>query len=374
MVFSSCDENNSKNEVKPDETEAIVYVKDNMLVFQDYAHINSEIAKFNKLSINDKRKWLKSYGVETYGQVFRDVMEKEDSISNYYSNLPEEDQKYFLSQPQVYSELYKQTLDKGIIKVVRTSDNEYFDLNLVNKKYADFLNLNGRLVIGKDIISVSECEEKIFIDAIANLSEIDYSKLKSLTLKESNTLKSVNDNESDWSQTSSPIYYDKNFLGKNTKKVWAEIEGSSRLIPSLYSEYNDETSYWAKNLTCTFELKAYAQSRNFWGNFVFGNWSTEVIFDAEWSYWYAYQFPGSLDQITCYDDFPSYSCTPNPDYVCPTSPYYEVGMGNGYIQPLSPDGSWQKNGEAYFVRPINISTYDINIWIDGKKFEFHIHR
>jgi hypothetical protein len=66
----------------------------------------------------------------------------------------------------------------GIIQEIKADDNEYFDLNLSDKKYADFLNLDGKVMIGNDIMSINECEKKIYINA--NLFESLRTKQKFL--------------------------------------------------------------------------------------------------------------------------------------------------------------------------------------------------
>lgn len=377
MIFTACNTNgideDEQDQTNTNEAEAVVYVKDNMFVFKDYEHINRELAKFSRLSNAEKNKWLKGYGIKTYGQVFRQVIDQEDSISNYYSSLPEEEQAYYLSQPQVFSDCYKKALNDGIITMVKSGDDEYFDLNLIDKKYADFLNLNGRLIVGMDIISVNSCEEKVFIKALDSSSLSDFSKFKSVTIKEKsdtdNNLKSEIIN--DWSQISAIYPYDKNIFGNYTKRVWAEIEGWSKLVPSIY-ENSGESDCYAKILDCTFELKAYAQSKNFWGKWVFGNWSTYVTFDAEWHYRYQMQLvPNNNKFETYYDDFGTYSCTPNSYYPCPTSPFYEERTGNGCITPLSPDGVFYLfNSTAYYTSPIDVYYYNIHITVGPKTFDF----
>jgi hypothetical protein len=384
MIFSSCNDNgdgdNNKNELNTQKEVAMVFAKDNMLVFQNYEHINMELAKLNRLSDNDKDSWLNMHGVKTYGQVFRKVIEQEDSISNYYSSLPDEQQKYFLKQPQIFSEIYKKALNDGIIEIVKNGNNEYFDLNLIDKKYADFLNLSGMLIIGQDILSISGCEEKVFLGALKNSTKIDLSNLNASIIREKDSaVKSKSSSEYDWSRVSRPEFYDPNFFGVNRKKVWAEIEAHS----NLHVIFSDETDDCARYVYCVFQLKAHAQSINFWGNYVYSSFAPKVIFDAKWEYshrsW-AVDYDPSDNRLCGFytssegkNDFPSYSCYPNPNYSCPTSPFYEVRYGNGCITPLTPEGIIPYNfgrGGLWWSRPIDIYNTDIKVIIDGKSFNF----
>jgi hypothetical protein len=357
-----------------------------MFVFQDYAHINKTMIDFERLSEKEKKDWYKKYGIQTYGQLFSEVIKQEDSISTYYSSLPEEQQRYLLTQPQVFSEVYKRALKKGIIKVVKEEDNEYFDLNLVDKKYANFLNLEGKVIIGNDLLSIDECEEKVYPNAIVGSSTIDISRLKPAILKtnaESNQKLKTYD-PYNWSKISKKKTFPigQSFYYWNNKKVWAEIEGSSHLM--LYFE--EESSSCARSVYCIFDLKAYAQQKNFWGNYVFGNWSTNISFDATWEYEHASwneDDPALHDQCLCgYDswdittgtnNFPAYSCSPNPAYMCPTSPYHETAVGNGCIRPITPEGIIPYSfgdGGFWWARPIIVYNADITITIYSYVFHF----
>jgi hypothetical protein len=281
VIFTSCSEKNIE-EMPANKTKVDVYVVNNMFAFQDSSHINRTIASFNKLSEKEKEEWYENYGIETYGHIFRKVIQQEDSISNYYFNLPEDKQMYFRSLPQVHSDQYKYALNKGVVKVVKTDDNEYFDINLIDRKYADFLNLDGKVIIGNNIISINECEEKVYFDAINCSSPIDLSKFENVTIRTSESLKKElkSGDPYNWSSTSTPRYYDKNFLGNYTKKTWAEIDGSSHLRIA----FTDESSTCSRSVYCIFDLKSYAQKMNFWGNYVFTNWTPTVIFNGTWSY------------------------------------------------------------------------------------------
>jgi hypothetical protein len=120
---------------------------------------------YKQLSKSEKNKWNKKNGIETYGNIFSEVIDTEDSISDYYMSLPIEEQEYYLTQPQVHSEIYEKSLNDGLIKVVSEDNNEYFDINLVDKVYADFVNLKGELMIGDDIYIIDGCEKKIYVGA-----------------------------------------------------------------------------------------------------------------------------------------------------------------------------------------------------------------
>ncbi|MBN2348180.1 MAG: hypothetical protein JXJ22_05045, partial [Bacteroidales bacterium] len=352
-----------------------VYAENNMFVFQSYDHINKMISTVNSLNLNDKIKWFEKYGVETYGQVFYKVIQNEDSISDYYFSLPESEQHFYRSQPQVHSEIYKNALERGIIKEVISDGNKYFDINLVDKKYADFLNLGGKLIIGDNVISVDESEEKVYLDC-NNLFNNDYINEEFILLKSkvnsTNNLKSSD--PYDWSEVKSAIYYAPNIFGTKMKKVWAEIEGSSHL-------YEGGAAYsTCSNLVyCDFILKAYAQKRNFWGNFIYtSSFRPAIELEGYYTYKHAswnYDDPALNDECLCgyYSTNISYGYNDlNSSY--PSSPVdIEVSANNWIQQPVSPDGVHHftdGSGGYWWARPIMVYNANITITIDGYSFTF----
>jgi hypothetical protein len=372
------------NLISDKEVKENVKVKDGMYVFEDYKHLRKTSILYKHLSKEEKNKWNNEYGVETYGTVFSKVISAEDSISDFYMSLPLEKQKDILKQPQVHSEIYKNSLKKGLIKKVSDDNNEYFDINLVEKVFSDFINLKGEFMIGDDLYIIDGCEKKVFLDVAfedVNVANAEMIVLK--TMNERNPMFKSADNVNDWSQVSEVKYYDKNWRGKYKKKVWAEIEGVSYLSEWMDGRTSDCSDY----VHCDFILKAYARKRNFWGNYVIsGNFWPKVEFSGTWDYtsthWADDNNPAKPDYCLCgyynkvvhHGGFPEYSCYPNENYMCETSPLDYTDYGNGYELPVAPHGHFRYddifNWPYWWARPIDVYSADIDITIDGKLFNF----
>lgn len=389
VVISSCNNmTEESNLMYNEEMIESVNVKDGMFVFNDQEHLRKVSILYKQLSKSEKNKWNKENGIETYGNIFSEVIDAEDSISDYYMSLPIEEQAYYLTQPQVHSEIYKKSLNDGLIKVVSEDNNEYFDINLIDKEYADFVNTKGNLMIGDDIYEYNSCEKKIYVGVgkVGNInSDTEVLIIKSLDI-ENLLLKSDDWNSNNWSQKSSAKYYGTSWTGK--RKVWAEIEGVSYLWedPTL-GRFCDCSDY----LHCDFILKAYAQKKNFWGKYVFsGNFWPEVKFSGTWSYncahWVNDNNSSLPDQCLCGfntndkyrhigEEFPEYSCTPNQSIMCRTSPLNYTTSGNGYELSVAPTGVFRYdfpyNSNYWWAEPIDVYG-DITIKIDGESFNFSL--
>jgi len=379
IVFYSC--NNTETTNFEEISEPQVYVTDGMFVFQSNEHIVAEMQKLNKLSFEKREQWFEKFGITTFGSVFTKVMLAEDSISNYFESLPSEEQDYYRSKPQIFSDLYKSALDNGIIKIVRESNSSYFDINLYDKTYADFINLDGKIKIGNNLYQISECETKIYT-GVNDKDLKDLTGLKPLIISREteDNLKSVQ--ASDWSEVKSPIYYDNNWLGNPRKKVWAEMLGESYMNIS----FEDETTSCCRSVYSNFVLKGFAQKKNFWGNFVFsGDFNPLIEMEGSWDYQYVYWNYDYDPNDSClcgyyssqktygYNDFPNYYCTPIHTNYCPTSPIDMSLYGNGWQPSVSPTGifSYTVADGLWWARAFRVYNIDITITIDEYDFNFN---
>ena len=330
----------------------------------------------NELSFNEKDQWFEKFGLTTYGRIFTKVMLAEDSISNYFESLPPEKQEFFRSKPQIYSDIYKDALDKGMIKVVTEPDNSYFDVNLFDKTSADFVSLDGKIKIGNTVYQFNDCETRIYTDVKDEELKL-LADFKPLILdgRLNENLKSMD--AYNWSENKNPWYYDHNWLGNPRKKIWAEILGESYMNIS----FEDETSTCCRSVYSNFVLKGFAQKRNFWGNFVFsGDFVPLIEMEGSWDYEYGYwnYDYNPNDNCLCgyysshmslgHNDFPNYYCTPIHSSYCPTSPIDDSSYGNGWQHSVSPTGifSYIIADGLWWYRAFSVYNIGITITIDGQ--------
>lgn len=378
IAFYSC----SKEEpIIADSNSPEVQIYNGMLAFESYDHLISEILIFSNLTGYEKNKWLNDFGIETYGKIFREVIRKEDSISNYLFSLPVQEQEVYLELPQIHSDFYIESINKGYIKIVQDDDNAYFDLNLADKAYAEFLNLEGKIRIGDDVLIINECEVILMVDVNYNQDIPEEARVIELPVFDRESIPLKSSDPHNWSEVKQAISYAPNWLGTNQKRVWAEIEGYSYLGTSIQGM----TDWCSSTMHTTFKLKAYSQKRNFWGNFVFsGDFNPLVEMTGTWSYDYQYwnEYHSSWNTFQCgYYSYqrttgtllPNYYCYPNPDILCKRSPINESYYGNGWELPVAPHGILSHTivSNLWWAGAVRMISMNITIKIDNKPFYFN---
>jgi hypothetical protein len=239
-------------------------------------------------------------------------------------------------------------------------NDQYFDLNLYDKTAASVINSDGLVMVEGRIYKFTGNGMKIIKDGdfnmVAKLNTTNNHSLNDNIIVAdyyNNGLKSTNEiTEEDWSnnwtQTMSWYYFAKNWLGNPQKRVMVWVDGHSEHIGSNYSYY------CSQELNCTFVVRAQAQEKNFWGNWVYSGYAPNLTFSASWSYEYKDYSNDPYIQYGCglytttKNYVPAYSCTPNPDYMCPTSPHTAVypAANNAYIN-LTPHGAWSSNPKFF---------------------------
>lgn len=381
LISTSCSKGDIPISTETKKHEIFIY--NGMLSFESYDHLNAELLMFSELSNQEKEKWLNKYSIATYGSIFRKVIEKEDSISEYMFSLTKEEQETYLNQPQIHSDIYNHSMKMGIIKNVYEDDNTYFDVNLVDNTYSDFINLDGKIRIGNDILSINDCEKSLYLDINYETDIPEKARFIKLPIIDKEKIYLKSQDPHNWSEVKAAILYDRNWLGRNQKKVWAEIEGQSYLSKWL----EGMTDYCSNTMHTDFVLKAYAQKRNFWGNFVFsGNFSPKVEMTGTWSYDFYYwnEQHSSWNDFKCgwYDYqktrgtlLPNYHCYPIPNIYCRRSPLNISDYGNSWKMTVAPHGvlgSSIVTGQdgLWWAQAIRMLSMNITIKIDGYPFYF----
>lgn len=377
VTFYSCSNIETENLEKSIEHE--VYVADGMFVFQSHDHMASELRKIAELSFSDKEAWFAKFGMNTYGRIFNQVMLAEDSISNYFESLTLEEQEYYRSQTQIFSEAYKNAMNDGYIKVETKHESSYFDINLYEKTFADFVNTDGKVKIGNSVFLINDCEARIYENVMdEDLNDLNEKKYVTINKEIDDRLKSIGSH--DWSEVKAAHYYDRNWAGNPRKRIWAEIEGESH----MYIWYEDQpaTSDCCEKVYSKFVLKAYSQKKNFWGNWVFsGDFSPLVEIDGSWDIRYAVWTNDNdpnddclcsyswSDRMSGYIDLPNYYCTLIDYEYCPSSPIEMSAYGNSWQPSVSPTGifSYTVLNYLWWADSFSIENMDITIRIDDEK-------
>ncbi len=309
-------------------------------------------------------RWEQSRGFTSQQYMFNEVVLAEEAISDYYESLPESEQEYHRSQPEVNSEIYHQYLRDGIIKIVTDPEDgsEYFEYGVTDPSIAAVINKDGFVKAGDWIYQYTENAVKIILDGdFSKIPQIegintDY-KDKSIVVAKTEEAASQNRNGSvDFSDHNSWSYPS----NKKRVKVWLDGHSEFHGTP-LTNNCNDFVN-------CTFTVRCQAQQKNFWGKWKYKSFMPSLqIDDGLWSYSYERYTNGYCGIYTTeyYNDLGTYSCTGCSSCPCPTPPHdaFHPTTNNGYYN-LSPHGVWYANSsDGYFAGGFEVNylipaTYD----------------
>jgi hypothetical protein len=318
-----------------------------MLTFQTREDLDRTLIQLNHLSFDEYEAWEKAHGLKTIYGEFNRIIAAEDEVNDYYSSLPEEEQEYFRTQPEVHSKEYDAGLEDKIIKIVPDEHGGYFEYAVVDPAFAPVLNIDGLVRVADRIYQYTDDAVKIITDGdfakIPDLIRHDGTEnLKAITvfyLSGQNQAKSF---EKDWTKILAGRDFEETWdIWKDKRwRVW--IDGHSNLV-ELYNDFNPTC---AKIISCTHQIRSQAQRKNFWGKYRYTNhFSPQLDINHSWSYNF-YVYGGgqcNVGGVLVWSDFVpiiDYNCTggPNP---CPTSPVVTTypSTNNGYIYQ-TPHGVW----------------------------------
>ena len=379
LINQSVDSKLKEEVAKPFQPSYEVEVKDGMLVFESkmaFDVTKLEIATADRKAVD---LWEQKLGIKTHASIFQAVVFAEDSVSNYYENLPEDQQACWRSQPEIHSAIYQKALSEQIIQLLPDGDGgEYFDLNLYDKTAASVVTLDGLVIVEGQIHQYTHNAIKLIADG--DMGKIEKLKKINATYQDDHMLVAVFDNkasngdkllksasflnDNNWTRTADWQYP----TSKKRVKVW--IDGHSE----MYGAYAED--YCSEYASCTFVVRAEAMQKNFWGNWKYDSYMPSLSFNATWDYQYLqhdydpnYPYPCTMYSHVV-DNVPAYSCAPNPSYICPTSPHsgYYPSVNNAYLN-LTPHGVWQLSA-YWFADPFMVKHCTFTSTIDGKNFNF----
>ncbi|MFA5816249.1 MAG: hypothetical protein WC865_11565 [Bacteroidales bacterium] len=320
-------------------SESALSTKNGMLLFNSFKELNKKANELNASNDEVLKKFESSMGIKTPAGMFRAVLFSEDSLSNYYFNLPVKEQDYWKKQPQKHSEKYDMALSQGLIKIIKEKDgSEYFDLNLSQNSFATVLNAEGFVQVDTMIFQFTPTAIKMIKNGDFNLVDklksinTDYEdswiiveKMKSDTRLKYGMINSwtVGNLESNW------IITDRNIFNTPIKRIRAWIDGHSE----PYGSYSESCAQYIRG---TYVLRAEAMKKNFWGTWIYGDYNPSYSVSSTWSYRY--------ENYTC-DPYITFGCG---IYYCEhvndsgmDSPYSNSwpSVNNLYVN-LIPTGIW----------------------------------
>ncbi len=325
-----------------------VYVNNGIPVFQSqeaYSDIINELA--NKSEI-ERKQWEESLGFKSLHTIYNELNEVEIALeeklySGYDENLSKKELQKLGLPIDVHSDIYKEYLNKGIIKEVRDDDgSEAFYLNVFDPIAACYTNENGLMVINDTLYQYTASKLKMMpgntlkADILLNAKNTDKTNnIFVINFDDKSTISGDN-----WSKSSGWKYE------SSKKRYRMDVKGWSWTYGPNDDDYMG-SKFWV-------DLKA---ERKRWGKWKRRNSYKPVkqlhaVWDYKYTiskYWY-----GGYPRHTYYNNLNGGGKSP-----------VNVNYGHvnyGTYQYLNPTGNWSSSW--YFVNPVYMNSYTITGYFD----------
>ena len=348
-------------------TSVSVTKESDYLVFSSFSDLDQFIAEANIASHKSLNTWENQIGVTTQRQVFYNVMSAETALDESLQKLSQSEKLKVKSKKPYHSEIHNKALGAGLIRKYGREENSYWDYSLVEPSVASAVNLDGIVKVGDQLIKYSN-NSFIYIikdgdrsklpNAILKDDNFENDKIKVIKTKSYNPESSLNgDLRTEFRSLcySLPHSYDFSKFntweqnGLNNFRVKVEIDGRANA--------NYGSAECVYGTTCTFQIRAQAQKKNFWGNWVYSSsfGPSLTVSNADWSYNMALM-PTCSDYSTEYTNNIIGGSHPNPVWstVIPWT-------NNGFF-PMHPTTSgWWYWNEEKICKTINMYSYNIPV-------------
>jgi hypothetical protein len=307
-------------------------VKDGILVFETYESYLSVINTIAQLPDKERENWEKSNGFLSQSRIMNTIITKEaefDSIAEIlYAGTKLED----INKDEMHCKEYKDALNSGIIKLIhKNTEDEYWDLSLFSRSFANYVNSQGLYAIGDTLFHVSENSIRYVISK--NISEDrqlfdnnDNSNVtRIITIVQNSDLKSA-----------SPGLISSNWKYNGKKRLNMQVD--LRVYQTVRGTY--KWTYYVFH-----DVYSAVQYKNFWGNWKYETDKTYLTVNGEWT---IYAFP-------------------NPQHYSGTYSFYHIAANN-LRTSINPQGGGIAPYQSYFI----LYPYESNSYIGGyepKDFE-----
>ena len=125
LMLSSCtQENVSLESIEQQSTIEIfdpsseITIENEMFVFETKDDLETTLYEIGNSDRRAVDKWEEDINFVSQQNIFNQIVEEEEKLLNYYDNLSIKEQEYFKSLPEITSDIYKEYLTKGLIKVI----------------------------------------------------------------------------------------------------------------------------------------------------------------------------------------------------------------------------------------------------------------
>ena len=224
-------------------------------------------------------------------------------------------------------------------------------MNFYDKTSASLINLDGFVKVGDQIYQHTANAIKIIQDGdqgkIKLIKSIDHNFIGNnmiVNIFDDNRLKNATLASNNWTQNMDFYQFDKNWKGSYQKRVKVWIDGHSE----PYGSTSGANCF--EYVNCTFVLRAEAQTKNFWGNWVYGDYWPILTYSANWYYTY-WKYIDVTFGCGLYDN--NYNIVPSGFRGSPIVNENFGGVNNAFIE-LQPHGVWRAS-PIFFSRPYSVN-------------------
>jgi hypothetical protein len=340
------------------------------LVFNSFSDLDQFIAEANTSSHLLLNSWENQKGIKTQRQVFYNVMRAETNLDLSLENLPEEAQREAKDKEPYYSTEHNEALNAGLIRYYGQAPNSYWDYSLVEPMVASAVNLNGLVKVGGQLIKFSNTNFIYIIKdgnisklplAISKTDDFENGEFKVIKTNPYNPEGSVDTNGTEIRSLCYSLPHENTFSKSNdweqnglkNFRVKVEIDGRAKA--------NFGSASCVYGTGCTFQVRAQAQKKNFWGNWVYssGFGPSLTISNATWSY--------DMSLMPTCSDYPTvyYNNITGGSYPKPIWSTFIPWTNNGFF-PMHPSTSgWWVWNDKKICTTINMQNYNIPATYNG---------
>lgn len=258
VIFASCEKEDLEKKnfyISQNSFNTDYFVRDGYLVFKNKTSFIKTVNQIINLNDGVRKKWEETIGFQSQRSLINKLIEQElilDSINRIRFKIANISKA---TKYDLHPELYYNLLSKGIIKLInKGTPDEYWDLSVCNKLYAEFINKDGLYAIGDTLFQANNTGIKnIIIEEVNNYEE----NLKKINSIDRNFIELKKAAESSPGLLLSPWTANNNWPGVS-RRIQIGIELTCLNFYPSTAQFDFTHNYYV-----------YCQKTNFWNNWIY---------------------------------------------------------------------------------------------------------
>ena len=324
LIFSSISCKKNNEEIHVNVKEGFI-VKNGIISFESKDLMLKTIYNIANLTEKDRAKWEIEHGFISQRRIIQNIIKDEvlqDSLDmKKYAGISVDK----INKSDNHSLSYKNALSKGIIKLINEgTSEEYWDYNIYDHRYIDYINEDGLFAIGDTLYQVTN-------NSLKGMKTNNYSNahllIEASKPDEKNNIFFIFKLSSLKASSPGPIGTDWGY--SSTRKNRLNLTINLSIYNILYGGNNN----------CSFNLindvYVQCQYRNWLGNWKYDDAETDLTITGSWTiscFYYPQYYSGSFSSFYLYAN--DYKSSHSPDSGN-TSPYQSIFQINPNSQNIN---------------------------------------